>query len=116
MKIFHYPNCSTCKQALKWLDARGIRHERVHIVEAPPSVSQLKRAQKLSGLPLKKLFNTAGQAYRSGGYKEKLAGMSDAEALAALAADGMLIKRPLLLGKDVALVGFKEAHWSEVLG
>ncbi len=116
VKVFHYPNCSTCKAALKWLDARGIAYERVHIVESPPSVGQLKRARQLSGQPLKKLFNTAGQAYRAGGFKDKLAKMSDAEALAALAEDGMLIKRPLLLDKDRALIGFKETEWKAVLG
>jgi arsenate reductase len=115
MKVFHYPGCSTCKAALKWLDARGIEYERVHIVEHPPSVAQLDRARELSGQPLKKLFNTAGQSYRAGGFKDRLADMADEEALAALAADGMLVKRPLLLDEGRALIGFKQAEWKAAL-
>lgn len=113
--VFHYPNCSTCKKALKWLDAQGIAHERVHIVDAPPTADALKAAWQKSGLPLKRFFNTSGQSYRGGGFKDRLPTMSDDEQLAALAADGKLIKRPLLVSDDVVLVGFKEDAWTAAL-
>ena len=110
-KVFHYPNCSTCKKARKWLDAHGVDYELVDIVQAPPSKRQLQSALELAELPLRKLFNTSGQSYRNGGFKEKLKTMSDTEALASLAADGKLIKRPLVVAKDFALVGFREDEW-----
>jgi arsenate reductase len=113
--VYQYPACSTCKKALKWLDAHDVAHERVHIAENPPSKAQLKRALD-SGLPLKALFNTSGESYRAGGFKERLGAMTQAEALAALAADGKLVKRPLLIGDDVVLVGFKEDAWKAALG
>ena len=115
-KIYQYPKCSTCRKALKWLDAEGVEHTSIDIVESPPSAATLKKIQKLAGVPVAKMFNTSGKSYRAGGYKAKLAKMTDAQAFAALAADGKLIKRPLLLGDGVALVGFKEAEWSEKLG
>lgn len=114
--VHHYPACSTCKKALKWLDAHGVEHERVHIVESPPSVAQLRQAQQWSGLPIAKLFNTSGVSYREGDFKSRLPTMSDDEAFAALAADGKLIKRPLLLGDGFALVGFREAEYAERFG
>lgn len=114
--VYHYPACSTCKKALKWLDAHGIEHERMHIVESPPTVAVLREALKQSGLPIGKLFNTSGVSYREGGFKDRLPGMSEAEALAALAADGKLIKRPLLLGDGFALVGFREAEYAARFG
>ncbi|MFO7565292.1 MAG: arsenate reductase family protein [Enhygromyxa sp.] len=116
IEIFHYPKCSTCRKALKWLDEQGIAHTRVDIVEHPPSVAKLKKAMKLSGVELRKLFNTSGQSYRGGGWKDKLQSISEAEALAALAADGKLIKRPLVLGRELALVGFKPDEWAARLG
>jgi len=116
IEIFHYPKCDTCRKALKWLDERGIAHTRVDIVEHPPSVAKLDRAMKLAGVELRKLFNTSGQSYRGGDWKAKLATISKAEALAALAADGKLIKRPLVLGRDVALIGFAPEQWAEKLG
>ena len=115
LTVFHYPACSTCKRALKWLDAQGITHQRVHIVEQPPTRAQLKRALTESDKPLRGLFNTAGQSYRDGDFKTKLPSMTEAQALDALAADGKLIKRPLLLGDGVALVGFDEPAWKEKL-
>jgi arsenate reductase (glutaredoxin) len=111
LEVFHYPKCSTCKKAISWLDARGIEYRLVDIVEKPPSASKLKLALKQSGLPVTKFFNTSGESYRSGGYKAKLAHMSEAEALSALASDGKLIKRPLILGEDLVLVGFREADY-----
>jgi arsenate reductase (glutaredoxin) len=110
--VFHYPACSTCKKALKWLEAHGVEHERAHIVETPPTVAKLREVLRLSGLPVSKLFNTSGVSYREGGFKSRLATMSEDEALAALAADGKLIKRPLVIGEGFALVGFREAEYS----
>jgi len=113
--VYHYPKCSTCRNALRWIDAHGIRHERVDIVETPPSIAQLRQALDRSGLPIARLFNTSGQSYRQGNYKERLPQMSRDEALAALAADGKLIKRPLVISPDVVLVGFDERQYSEAL-
>ena len=115
LTVYQYPKCSTCRKALAWLDAHGIAHERVDIVTAPPSRAVLERAAKTAGVPVKKLFNVAGESYRAGNFKEKLATMSDADAFAALAADGKLIKRPLLVGDKLALVGFDEAAWKAAL-
>jgi arsenate reductase (glutaredoxin) len=115
MTIFQYPKCSTCKKALAWLKAKQLDHESIDIVKTPPSRAVLEQAAKLGKLDVKKLFNTSGESYRNGNFKERLATMSDAEAFAALAADGKLIKRPLLIAKGVALVGFKEEEWARVL-
>lgn len=116
IEVYHYPGCSTCKKALKWLDAHGIEHTRIHIVDSPPTVATLRKAQRQSGKPLAKLFNTSGQSYRGGDFKTRLPTMTDDEAFDALAADGKLIKRPLLLTKDFALIGFKEAEYEERFG
>jgi arsenate reductase len=109
--VYHYPACSTCKKALEWLDAHGVAHERVHIVGSPPTVAQLRQALRLTGLPVAKLFNTSGASYRDGDFKSRLPTMTKDQALAALAADGKLIKRPLVLGDGFALVGFREADY-----
>lgn len=114
--VYQYPNCSTCKKALKWLDAHGVAHTEIDIVASPPSRSELSRMWKASGLPLRKMFNTSGQSYREGGFKERLETMSEREALDALAADGKLIKRPLLDGGDFAIVGFDETAYANRLG
>lgn len=114
--VYHYPNCSTCKKALKWLDARGVAHQRVDIVLQPPSAADLAKALAHGSLPLRALFNTSGQSYRDGNFKERLPKLSEAEALAALAKDGKLIKRPLVLGSKQALAGFDEAQWQATLG
>ena len=114
--VYHYPACSTCKKALKWLEAHGVEHERVHIVEAPPTVAKLRQVLRLSGVAVGKLFNTSGVSYREGGFKSRLATMSEDEALAALAADGKLIKRPLVIGDGFALVGFREPDYAARLG
>ena len=116
MRIYEYANCSTCKKALKWLDARGIEYTSVPIVDKPPSKTALKKLWKTSGLPIKRFFNTSGKSYREGGFGTKLASMSDDQALAALAADGKLIKRPLVDGEGFVLVGFKEAEYREAFG
>ncbi|HEY6878714.1 MAG TPA: arsenate reductase family protein [Polyangiales bacterium] len=113
--VYHYPQCSTCKKALKWLDGRGIAHERVHIVERPPTKGTLKGALE-AGIPLRNLFNTSGQSYREGNFKEKLPSLNQDQALSALHADGKLIKRPFLVADGRYLVGFDEAAWAKALG
>jgi arsenate reductase (glutaredoxin) len=116
LTVYHYPKCSTCRDALRWLDAHAIPHERVDIVEAPPSVTLLGRALDRSGAPLARLFNTSGQSYRQGNYKERLKQFSRAEALAALAADGKLIKRPLVISDELVLIGFDAEEYDAALG
>ena len=115
IEIYQYDKCSTCRRALKWLRDRG--HElKVHdIVTAPPSRRALGDLVKRSGLPVRKWLNTSGQSYRAPGFKEKLAKMSDAEVLDALAADGKLIKRPVVIGEDAVLVCFDEAGYAAKL-
>jgi len=114
--VYQYPKCGTCRKALKWLDAAGAAYKSIDIVQSPPSLAALKKAWKKSGLPISKLFNTSGQSYRQGGFKEKLKTMSEAEALEALAADGKLIKRPLVIADEAVLVGFKEAEFEQLFG
>jgi arsenate reductase len=113
VRVYQYPKCGTCRKALKWLDAEGVDYESVHIVDRPPSRKALATLVKRSGLPLKRFFNTSGQSYRNGGFKERLPSMSDAEKLDALAADGKLLKRPIVDGEGFVLVGFKEAEYAE---
>lgn len=112
--VYQYPKCSTCRKALKWLDAHGVAYRSVDIVTNPPSKSELARAREAAGVPMKKMFNVSGESYRIGGWKDKIDTTSDAAALAALAADGKLIKRPLVTGDGFALVGFDEAAWKKV--
>ncbi|MEI9949844.1 MAG: Spx/MgsR family RNA polymerase-binding regulatory protein [Pseudomonadota bacterium] len=111
VSVYHYPQCGTCKKALKWLAGHDVAVDLIDIVKHPPSKRELREALASTNLPLKKLFNTSGVSYREGKFGERLATMSEAEALDALAADGKLIKRPLLLGKGFALVGFDEAAY-----
>jgi arsenate reductase len=106
LAAYQYSKCSTCRNALNWLDAHGIHYERIDIVDNPPSIALLEQVLERSGLPLARLFNTSGQSYRQGNYRERLAQMSRHEALAALAGDGKLIKRPLLIAPELVLVGF----------
>jgi arsenate reductase len=107
-KVYQYAKCSTCRKALAFLKAQGVDYDSVDIVTRPPPRKTLKDALRLSGLPIQKLFNTSGQSYRDGNFGQRLKSMSEAEALEALAADGKLIKRPLVIGDDFALVGFDE--------
>ena len=112
--VYQYPKCSTCRKALAWLDARGVAHERVDLVATPPSAAALRDLHRRSGLPIARFFNTAGESYRAGNFKQRLGAMSEADALAALAKDGKLIKRPIVdAGKDV-LVGFDEKAYGHV--
>jgi arsenate reductase len=112
--VYQYPACSTCRKAIKWLDTKGIAYDAVHIVDKPPSEKLLKRALS-SGVPLKKLFNTSGESYKNGNFKDKLPAMTEAQALKALAADGKLIKRPFVVTEATILTGFDEDAWKEAL-
>ncbi len=113
LKVYQYPKCSTCRKALAFLAKRGVRVETPDIVSTPPTKAELERALKLTGLPLRKLFNTSGESYRNGRFGERLATMTEADALDALVSDGKLVKRPFLLGDDFALVGFDEAAYKK---
>jgi arsenate reductase len=115
LTVYQYPKCSTCRKALKWLDQQGVEYQSVHIVDAPPSLAQLKKAFKAAQLPIKSFFNTSGESYRAGGFKDRLPELSEQQALDALAGDGKLIKRPLVVGDGVVLVGFDEAAWKAAL-
>lgn len=108
--VYQYPTCSTCRKALKWLNDKGIEYESVHIVDKPPSEKLLKKALA-SGVPLKKLFNTSGESYKAGKFKDRLPSMTQSEALKALAADGKLIKRPFVVTGELVLTGFDEVTW-----
>ena len=113
MVFFWYPKCSTCRKAKKWLDERGVSYETRLIAEENPTEEELQSFYEKSGLALKKFFNTSGQVYRGLGLKDKLPEMSESEQIALLASDGMLVKRPLLVGDDFVLAGFREAEWAE---
>ncbi len=115
MLFIHYPKCSTCKKAKKWIDDRGLDYTDRHIVEENPTAKELKAWHEKSGLPLKRFFNTSGMRYREHGLKDKLKDMSEEEQYELLATDGMLVKRPLLVYDDGVLVGFKEKEWEEAL-
>lgn len=114
--LYHYPKCSTCKKAIKWLKAHDVDVELVDIVEAPPSETKLKKIHAASGLPVKRLFNTSGVSYREGKFSAKLPNMSDADCYQALANDGKLIKRPIYVSDALSLIGFNEANYTEQLG
>lgn len=111
-----YPKCSTCKKAKAWLDAHGVAYVDRHIVEDNPTAAELAAWRERSGLPLRRFFNTSGMKYRELGVKAQLdAGMSDEDAYALLATDGMLVKRPVLVLDGTVLVGFREAEWEAAL-
>jgi len=109
-----YPRCSTCQKAKKWLDEQGKKYTERHIVENNPTYDELKSWYEVSGLPLKKFFNTSGLKYKELQLKDKLPTMNEDEMLKLLATDGMLVKRPLLVKDDKVLVGFKQAQWEEM--
>ena len=111
LKFICYPKCTTCQKARKWLDENNIEYEFRDIKIENPSLEELTAWYKLSGLPLRKFFNTSGLLYKSMELKTKLPAMTDEEMLSLLATDGMLVKRPLAIGDDFVLVGFKEAEW-----
>ena len=111
LKFICYPKCTTCQKAKKWLDDNGIAYELRDVKADNPTVEELAAWYAQSGMPLKKFFNTSGLLYKSLDLKSKLPAMTDDEMLKLLATDGMLVKRPLLVGEDFVLVGFKEAEW-----
>jgi len=114
--FLEYPKCSTCKKAKKWLDDHNVEYVDRHIVEDNPTATELATWHQASGLPIRRFFNTSGMKYRELNVKAKLdAGMTEAEAFDLLAADGMLVKRPLVIGDNFVLVGFKEADWEATL-
>ena len=116
MLFICYPKCSTCQKAKKWLEEHNIEFTERHIMENNPTYEELKEWYGISGLPLKKFFNTSGLLYKAQKLKDKIPTMSEEEQLTLLATNGMLVKRPLVVGEDVVLVGFKEAEWKEKLG
>ena len=113
-KFINYPKCSTCKKAKDFLDKNQVDYVGIHIVENNPTKEELEYFYKLSGQPLKKFFNTSGNVYKELGLKDKLADMSEKEQLELLATNGMLVKRPLLVGDDKVLIGFKEIEWQNL--
>ena len=115
MLFLCYPKCTTCQKAKAYLDANGIAYEFRDIKLENPTLGELTAWWKASGLPLKKFFNTSGLQYKALGLKDKLPAMSEEEQLALLATDGMLVKRPLLVGNDFVLTGFRQAEWDEKL-
>jgi arsenate reductase len=110
-----YPKCSTCKKAKKWLEKNEIEFDDRHIVEENPTVEELALWYRQSGLPLKRFFNTSGNLYKEMNLKSKLPSMTEEEQIKLLATNGMLVKRPLIVGKDCILIGFKETEWQDKL-
>ena len=115
MLFVNYPKCSTCRNAKNWLEEHDIEFESRHIVEDNPTAQEIEEWWKKSDLPLKRFFNTSGQVYRKLGLKDKLPDMSEEEQFEILSTDGMLVKRPILVGDDFVLVGFKIQEWEEKL-
>ena len=113
MLVLVYRKCSTCMKALNWLEENKIQFDERAIKEENPTYEELKAWYQMSGMPLKKFFNTSGLIYKDMGLKDKLPQMSEDEQLRLLATDGMLVKRPLVVGKDYVLTGFKEKEWAE---
>lgn len=114
-KIYQYPNCSSCKKALKFLSANGVNFDSINIVDTPPSKKELKTMLESYSGEIKKLFNTSGQVYREMKIKDKIDSLSKNDAIDLLNANGKLIKRPFLLDKKTNLVGFKEETWKQEL-
>lgn len=110
-----YPKCTTCAKAQNWLDSHDLTYELRNIKEKKPSYDELKEWLRLSGLPLKRFFNTSGQLYRAMELKDRLGEMSEEEQLRLLASDGMLVKRPLLVSEETVFVGFREKEWETLL-
>lgn len=113
MLVLVYRKCSTCLKALKWLEDNSIVYEERPIVDQNPTYEELKEWYAKSGLSLKKFFNTSGLLYKELNLKDKLAEMSEEEQLQLLATNGMLVKRPLVIGDDYVITGFKESEWAE---
>lgn len=115
MLFVHYPKCSTCQKAKKWLEEKGISYDERNIKTENPSQEELTEWYRKSGLPLKRFFNTSGMLYKEMKLKDRLPGMDEEEQLKLLATDGMLVKRPLVVDGNVVLTGFKEGEWEEKL-
>ena len=113
MLFLCYPKCTTCQKAKAWLEERKADYTLRDIKLENPSLEELRQWWQTSGLPLKKFFNTSGLQYKALDLKNKLPGMTEEERLELLAADGMLVKRPILVGDDFVLVGFRQAEWEE---
>jgi arsenate reductase (glutaredoxin) len=113
--VYQYPKCSTCRKALKWLDQHAIAYATSDLVAQPIPVAKLKDLYRRSGLPLARFFNTSGESYRAGGFKDRIQTLSERDALAALAADGKLVKRPILDTGTAVLVGFDETAYAQAL-
>ena len=113
--FIQYPKCSTCQKAKQWLEDHGVSYTARHIVEENPTEQELSQWIARSGLPIKRFFNTSGLKYKALELKDKLPLMSEEEMVALLATDGMLVKRPLLIGEDTILVGFKPQEWESIL-
>ena len=113
LMFIEYPACSTCRKAKKWLDSAGIAYTDRHIVDEAPTADELRSWIPASGLPFRRFFNTSGTRYRELGVKARLdAGMTDEACSELLATDGMLVKRPIVVGRDFVLVGFREPEWA----
>jgi len=113
--FLEYPKCTTCKKAKAWLESNGVAFDDRHIVEQNPTAEELKTWWQMSGLPLKKFFNTSGLLYKELKLKDKIPTMTEEEQIELLSTNGMLVKRPLIIGDDFVLVGFKEAEWENSL-
>ena len=112
--FLEYPRCTTCKKAKAWLEGNAVAFDDRHIVENNPTAEELKTWWQMSGLPLKKFFNTSGLLYKEMQLKDKLPTMTEEEQIDLLSTNGMLVKRPLIIGEDFVLVGFKEAEWEKL--
>ena len=115
LTVYCYKKCTTCQKALKWLDDHRIGYTLLDIKTEHPGLEELTAYYRKSGLPLKRFFNTSGIQYREQELSKKLPQMPEEEQLALLAADGMLVKRPLVVGEDFVLTGFREEEWKEKL-
>ncbi|HWS29361.1 MAG TPA: arsenate reductase family protein [Clostridia bacterium] len=115
MTILCYPKCTTCQKALAWLNARGVPYAYRNIKEENPSYEELKAWHAKSGLPLRAFFNTSGLSYKALNLKDRLPTISSGEALKLLSADGMLVKRPLVIADEVVLIGFREEEWEKAI-
>lgn len=116
LTVYCYNKCSTCRKALRWLEEKGVQAQVLDLKETHPDAEALRDYVARSGLPLKRFFNTSGQRYRELGLAQRLPALAEEEQLALLAEDGMLVKRPLLIGEGFVLPGFREADWEAALG
>jgi arsenate reductase (glutaredoxin) len=116
LKVYSYKNCDTCRKALQWLEKRNVSCNVIAIREQPPGSSELQKMLKACQGNIRKLFNVSGQDYKALNMKDKLPGMSDAEAIQLLSKNGNMVKRPFVIGEGIALVGFKEEEWQKAFG